>query len=74
MLYMKNKLGAWQVGDDPDKGKVAFKLFFPQGPDSQIASIKVAGDFQSQLSPNANWDFSNGFELVRNDTPARRLG
>lgn len=66
---MKNKLGAWQVGDDPDKGKVAFKLFFPQGADPQIVSIKVAGDFQSQISPNTDWDFVNGFDLVRNATP-----
>jgi 1,4-alpha-glucan branching enzyme len=28
-MYMTEKLGAWQVGDDTDKGKVEFKLFFP---------------------------------------------
>jgi hypothetical protein len=30
MFYMANRLGAWQIGEDPDKGKVEFKLFFPK--------------------------------------------
>jgi 1,4-alpha-glucan branching enzyme len=67
MFYMKNKLGAWQVGEDKDKGKVEFKVFFPKNFDPKIASIRVAGDFQSQISPNANWDFPHGFELTRED-------
>lgn len=70
MFYMQNKLGAWQFGNDRDKGKVEFKLFFPkiEGKDPQIASIRVAGDFQSQISANCDWDFAAGFALKRNDT------
>jgi hypothetical protein len=26
---MKDRLGAWQEGIDPTKGKVKFKIFFP---------------------------------------------
>ena len=29
MLYMKERFGSWQVGNDEEKGKVEFKLFFP---------------------------------------------
>jgi pullulanase len=64
MFYMANRLGAWQVGSDPDQGKVEFKIFFPQGFDPQIASIRVAGSFQSQISSYADWDFPNGFALT----------
>ncbi len=28
-LYMQKRFGAWQVGDNSDKGAVQFKLFFP---------------------------------------------
>ena len=28
-MYMTEKLGAWQVGDDERRGAVEFKLFFP---------------------------------------------
>ncbi len=28
-LYMKERFGSWQIGTDPHKGKVEFKLFFP---------------------------------------------
>jgi pullulanase len=73
MLYMKNKLGAWQVGDDSAKGKVEFKVFFPKGSDPQISSIRVAGDFQEQISESNNWDFSSGFELTKSDTPEGAL-
>jgi pullulanase len=69
MFYMVNRLGAWQVGDDRAKGKVEFKLFFPTKFDPKIASIKVAGDFQSQISPHADWDFPSGFDLTSKDTP-----
>ena len=69
MFYMSNKLGAWQVGNDSDKGKVEFKLFFPTGFDPQIASIQVAGDFQSKISSNADWDFISGFHLTQRTAP-----
>lgn len=28
-MYMTERLGAWQVGDDPERGKIEFKLFLP---------------------------------------------
>lgn len=65
---MANRLGAWQVGGDHNKGKVEFKLFFPKGSDPKIASIRVAGDFQSQVPPHTDWDFPGGFELTRAET------
>ncbi|HVO74769.1 MAG TPA: alpha-amylase family glycosyl hydrolase [Ignavibacteriaceae bacterium] len=65
---MTNKLGAWQIGDDSHKGKVQFKIFFPNVKDPQIKNIRVAGDFQNQISTNSDWDFSSGFELTKNPT------
>ena len=67
MFYMKERLGAWQVGDDPTRGKVEFKLFFPSGFDPQIQSIRVAGDFQAQISGDPNWRFQSGFMLNRTE-------
>ncbi len=49
MFYMKDKLGARQVDGDHNEGNVEFKLFFPKGSDPSISTIKVAGDFQSQI-------------------------
>lgn len=72
MFYMTNRLGAWQVGDDSDKGKVEFKIFFPKfasGHDPQITSIRVTGNFQKQVSPFSDWDFDNGFELKPSTIP-----
>lgn len=28
-MYMSEKFGAWQIGSEPDRGQVEFKLFFP---------------------------------------------
>jgi hypothetical protein len=67
--YMKNRLGAWQAGDDRTKGKVEFKLFFPKGPHPQIAGIRVAGNFQKQISPHPDWSFKRGFPLESTTTP-----
>jgi pullulanase len=73
MNYMANRLGAWQVGNDPAKGKVEFKIFFPSKPiadkgpktwDPEIASIKVAGDFL-----NNNWNFQAGFPMNKSIVP-----
>lgn len=64
MDFIKNKFGAWQVGDDSNKGQVEFKLFFPKGFDPKISSIKIAGSFQKQISNFNDWDFENGFEMV----------
>jgi 1,4-alpha-glucan branching enzyme len=60
---MKERLGAWQVGDSRTRGKIEFKLFFPKGFDPQIKSIRVAGDFQEQISNLSNWNFQSGFLL-----------
>lgn len=68
MFYMKNRLGAWQVGEGGTKGKVEFKLFFPKGFDSQIQSIRVAGDFQNQIGNTHDWDFENGFLLQKTES------
>jgi hypothetical protein len=62
-FYMDEQFGAWQVGDDSDKGFVQFKLFFPdrtKAPepyearpdlpnhgDPQITGIRVVGDFMA---------------------------
>ena len=62
MLYLDERCGAWQVGEDPDRGAVRFRVFLPAGPDPQLSSIRVAGDFQAQLGGNA-WDFGNGIAL-----------
>lgn len=56
-------MGAWQIGNDPIKGKVRFKIFFPSGADTKIASIKVSGDFL-----NNNWSFAQGFPLKITET------
>jgi len=61
MEYMANRMGAWQVGNDPSKGKVEFKIFFPEEPDPEISSIRVAGDFL-----NNSWNFEGGFLMNRN--------
>lgn len=62
MLYLDERCGAWQVGEDADRGAVRFRVFLPAGPDPRISSIRVAGDFQAQLGGNA-WDFGNGIAL-----------
>ena len=68
MDYLNAGLGARQVGDDPERAPVAFRLFFPAGVDPQIQPIRVAGDFQTHLGQN-NWDFGAGPLLTREDTP-----
>jgi hypothetical protein len=67
--YMGNRLGAWQVDNDPDRGKAEFKIFFPDGRDPQIKSIRVAGDFQDQLSGMNAWDFEAGPNLAKEIRP-----
>jgi Alpha amylase, catalytic domain len=79
-LYMQERFGAWQVGDNPDKGAVQFKLFFPDRdkdptqyearPDQpnygkpQIHGIQVVGDFMPALGLRA-WDWENGLALMQ---------
>jgi pullulanase len=60
MFYMTNKLGAWQIDGDVTEGKVSFKLFFPDGFDPEIKSIRVAGDFQHLIADGNDWDFEGG--------------
>jgi len=73
MVFMDERCGAWQVGDDVDAGPVEFRIFIPAGPDPGITAIRVAGDFQALLGGpgNArNWDFDAGLPLTvepRND-------
>ncbi len=70
MFYMKNKLGAWQVGNSPTQGKVSFAVFFPLDANPNIKKIQVAGDFQNQLDPAINdWEFDKGFELTESIIP-----
>jgi pullulanase len=68
MFYMANKLGAWQIDGDENQGRVSFKIFFPKGFDPEVASIRVAGSFQQQISGHADWDFANGFPLTKDDS------
>jgi len=67
-FYIDNQIGAWQIDGDENSGRVSFKLFFPTGADPEIASIRVAGDFQNQVG-GKDWDFDNGCELKSNTTP-----
>jgi hypothetical protein len=46
---MQARCGAWQVGNDIDRGRIEFRVFFPTGPDPEIDAIRVAGDFQQAL-------------------------
>jgi 1,4-alpha-glucan branching enzyme len=79
-FYMSERFGAWQVGDDPDKGAVQFKLFFPdrnKAPeqyearpgqptygDPQITAIRVVGDFMPALGLST-WDWANGPAMTK---------
>lgn len=65
MDYLAEKFGAWQSSGGQNKGKVRFKLFFPNISNPQIQSIQVAGDFQDQLG-QAKWDFTAGPQLTHN--------
>jgi 1,4-alpha-glucan branching enzyme len=72
MLYMDSRLGAWQVGDDPDSGAVEFNVFFPDGPDPHVTSIQVPGSFQDQLG-QTNWDWTTAPRLTRASHPEGML-
>ena len=70
MLYLDERCGAWQVGEDSESGPVRFRVFLPSGPDPQIASIRVAGDFQARLGGRP-WDYANGIELAADRSDPR---
>src|SRR6266566_2225 len=83
-MYMTERFGAWQIGNDSSRGCVEFKLFFPdrnRAPeqfeprearpaygDPKIVSIRVAGDFQHELG-QADWDFDAAPEMTRTPHP-----
>jgi len=67
---MDERCGAWQVGNDPDSGAIEFRVFFPAGVDPHVTSIVVAGDFQAELG-GKDWDFANGFALLRDTSDPR---
>jgi hypothetical protein len=68
LFHIKENLGATQASGDSEAGAVRFRLFLPEGFDPQIASIGVAGDFQSKLG-GSDWDFSNSLPLGKTSTP-----
>ncbi|GAA2109289.1 alpha-amylase family glycosyl hydrolase [Microlunatus panaciterrae] len=63
-MYMTERCGAWQVGDDPDHGVVEFRIFFPAGFDPQVSTIRAVGDFLDQLG-GTNWAPVDGVEMAR---------
>ncbi len=64
MDYLNGKFGATQIGNSKTKGKVRFKLFFPDTSAPEIKSIQVAGSFQKAAGQTKDWDFENGPHLV----------
>lgn len=69
-MYMTERCGAWQVGDDTTQGPLEFRVFLPAGVDPHVASIRVAGDFQGRLG-GTDWDFPAGLPLVRDTSDPR---
>lgn len=72
MQYMIEKMGAWQLGGDSDKGKIQFQIFFPNeanGRQHNIQSIQVCGDFQKALGQADNWDAANAPAMTRANHP-----
>ena len=68
LFHTNQNLGAVQIDGDAERGRVQFRLFFPAGFDPQIAAIRVAGNFQSELG-GSDWDFPGGPPLTRTRTP-----
>lgn len=66
LFHIKEKLGA--VPSDANRSVIQFRLFIPANVEPHIASIRAAGDFQSQLR-GQDWDFDNGLELVKEPAP-----
>ena len=92
-MYMSERFGAWQVGDDVAKGPAEFKLFIPDRSkdpaqylaerivggqpvpdfgDAKIASVRVAGSFQSFLG-QPDWDFDAAPLMVRDFNESSRI-
>lgn len=69
-MFMETRCGAWQVGEDVDRGRVEFRVFFPAGFDPHLVSIRVGGDFQA-IAGAAGWDFAGGVPLVADTSDPR---
>ncbi|MFP5283247.1 MAG: alpha-amylase, partial [Actinomycetes bacterium] len=69
-MFMAERCGSWQVGDDRDAGAVEFRVFYPAGVDPGVTDIRVIGDFQPHVGGSA-WDPATGLPLVRDDTDPR---
>lgn len=72
MEHMKERLGSWQIGDDPQQGQVEFRLFFPHEADGlahNIQSIQVCGTFQRHLGRTKNWNPAEAPMLTRSPHP-----
>lgn len=72
MEHMKERLGAWQIGDDPEQGQIEFRLFFPSeanGLQHNIQAIQVGGDFQQHLNQAISWDAAEAPVLTRSPHP-----
>jgi 1,4-alpha-glucan branching enzyme len=61
LFHIEQKLGA--VISDNNSFQIQFRLFFPSDPDPQIASIRVAGSFQSKIG-GQDWSFDTGPQLT----------
>ncbi|KAK4891402.1 hypothetical protein LTR27_010056 [Elasticomyces elasticus] len=61
------ELGAVQKPDNAGRFRFQFRLFFPEGFDPQITSIRVAGTFQNENRgrPPSDYDFTNALSLGR---------
>jgi 1,4-alpha-glucan branching enzyme len=83
-VYMTERFGAWQVGDDPAQGPAEFKIFFPDAAkdptqyqprphqptygDPRIAAVRVVGDFMEHLGL-PNWDPGQAPGMTRQPHP-----
>ena len=78
-FYMSEKFGAWQVGDDHEKGPSGSSSFSRPGQvavairsrsgqptygDPQVSGVRVVGDFMSALGLT-DWDWANGLVMAR---------
>jgi alpha amylase-like protein len=87
-LYMAERFGAWQVGEDAAAGVVEWKLFFPDRAqdatqydekpgqstygDPRIDRVQVVGDFMPHLGL-PSWDRATAPAMSRTDHPKERV-
>ncbi|KAK5717000.1 hypothetical protein LTR17_016142 [Elasticomyces elasticus] len=67
LFHITEELGAVQKPDNAGRFLFQFRLFFPEGFDPQITSVRVAGTFQNENRgrPPSNYDFTNALSLGR---------